>query len=104
MGTREIDPDSPMRPYLEAKRDADQALADSGLRWTIVRPGRLTNEPGSGRVALAERLGRYGEIPRDDVAEVLHHVLLADNTIGGSFELLGGDEPAEAAVLSFTTR
>jgi len=44
MGTQDIDPDSPMRVYLEAKRDADQALADSGLRWTIVRPGRLTND------------------------------------------------------------
>jgi uncharacterized protein YbjT (DUF2867 family) len=104
MGTREIDPDSPMRAYLEAKRDADQALMDSGLRWTIVRPGRLTNEPGTGRVTLAPSIGRFGDIARDDVAEVLYHVLGADNTIGGSFELLGGDEPAQAAVLSFTTR
>src|SRR5215218_7194613 len=38
MGLDDIDPESPMGPYLEAKRDADLALADSGLRWTIVRP------------------------------------------------------------------
>ena len=45
-----------MRPYLEAKRDADLALETSGLAWTIVRPGRLTNEPGSGSVELAPSL------------------------------------------------
>jgi nucleoside-diphosphate-sugar epimerase len=104
MGTRDIDPDSPMKPYLEAKRDADLALEDSGLRWTIVRPGRLTNTPGTGNVELAPRLGRYGEIPRDDVALVLYHCLFAGNTVHGSFELLSGSQPAEAAVLSFTSR
>jgi uncharacterized protein YbjT (DUF2867 family) len=104
MGTRDIDPDSPMRPYLEAKRDADLALEDSGLRWTIVRPGRLTDEPGSGMVDLAPILGRYGEIPRDDVALVLYHCLFAGNTVRGSFELLSGTHPAESAVLSFTSR
>ena len=46
-----------MRPYLEAKADADAALR-SGLDWTIVRPGRLTNEPGTGTVDLAPALGR----------------------------------------------
>jgi nucleoside-diphosphate-sugar epimerase len=104
MGTRDIPADGPMKPYLEAKRDADLALEDSGLRWTIVRPGRLTNEPGSGTVDLAPILGRYGEIPRDDVALVLYHCLFAENTEHVSFELLSGSEPVESAVLSFTSR
>src|SRR4051812_37829037 len=43
-------PDGPMRPYLEAKAQADAALETSGLDWTIVRPGRLTGVPGTGRV------------------------------------------------------
>jgi nucleoside-diphosphate-sugar epimerase len=104
MGTRDIPADGPMKPYLEAKRDADLALEDSGLRWTIVRPGRLANEPGSGTVDLAPILGRYGEIPRDDVALVLYHCLFAENTEHVSFELLSGSEPVESAVLSFTSR
>ena len=104
MGTRDIPAEGPMKPYLEAKRDADLALEASGLRWTIVRPGRLTNEPGTGTVDLAPILGRYGEISRDDVALVLYHCLFAENTVHGSFELLAGPEPAESAVLSFTSR
>jgi uncharacterized protein YbjT (DUF2867 family) len=103
MGTLDIDLDSPMRAYLEAKRDADLALQDSGLRWTIVRPGRLTNAPGTGSVALAPRLA-YGEITRDDVAAVLFACLQADNTVHGAFDLLNGPDPIETAVLSFTSR
>src|SRR3954452_5225990 len=51
MGTDNIE-DGPMRPYFEAKAGADQALRDSGLDWTIVRPGGLTDDPGAGTVAL----------------------------------------------------
>jgi nucleoside-diphosphate-sugar epimerase len=87
-----------MRPYQQAKHDADEALASSGLDWTIVRPGGLTNEPGTGFVAAAARLGRYGEIPRDDVALVLLECLDAPNTVGVTFELLAGETPAGEAV------
>ena len=87
-----------MRPYQQAKHDADEALARSSLDWTIVRPGRLTDEPGAGRVELAPRLGRYGEVPRQDVAAVLLAMLGADNTVRGTYELLGGDMPVGEAV------
>jgi uncharacterized protein YbjT (DUF2867 family) len=104
MGTTSaIDPDSPMGPYLLAKREADQALRDSGLRWTIVRPGGLTNEPGTGRVSLAPRLD-FGQVTRDDVAAVLYACLGAENTVHGEFDLLNGPDPVETAVSSFTTR
>ena len=86
------------RAYLEAKADADQALRDSGLDYTIVRPGSLTNEPGQGTVDLAERLGRRGSIPREDVAAVLVAVLDARNTIGTTFEVLSGSTPIDEAV------
>ena len=89
-----------MRPYQQAKHDADVALADSSLDWTIVRPGRLTDGPGSGQVDLARSLGRYGEVPREDVAAVLLAVLEAENTVRGTYELLGGDVPVEEAVRS----
>ena len=87
-----------MAPYLRAKAQADQALAESGLDYTIVRPGRLTDEPGTGRVALAERLGRRGEVPREDVAAVLAAGLEAPSTIGRTFDLLAGETPIEQAI------
>src|SRR5829696_5229304 len=98
MGTRDVEHAGPMRPYLEAKADADAALETSGLDWTIVRPGRLTDEPGTGKVDLAPVLGRRGEIPRDDVALVLYHCLTAENTVRAQLELLSGPVPADVAV------
>jgi nucleoside-diphosphate-sugar epimerase len=89
-----------MRPYLQAKHDADEALSSSGLDFTIVRPGRLTNDPGTGFVDASTQMGRYGEIPRDDVALVLLECLDAPNTVGVQFELLAGDTPAAEAVRS----
>jgi uncharacterized protein YbjT (DUF2867 family) len=99
MGTEDVEHASgPMRPYLQAKAEADEALRTSGLDWTIVCPGRLTDEPGSGRVDARTALGRRGEIPRDDVALVVLEVLQAPNTIRTQFELLAGDTPAREAV------
>jgi nucleoside-diphosphate-sugar epimerase len=95
-------PDGPMRPYMLAKKAADDALMESGLDWTIVKPGRLTNEPGSGKVELARSLGRYGEVPRDDVALVLLHTLPAGNTIRAAFDLLSGSTQASDAVATFS--
>jgi uncharacterized protein YbjT (DUF2867 family) len=85
------------KAYVEAKRDSDAALRDSDLDWTIIRPGRLTDDPASGRVALAPRLER-GEIPRADVAAVVAAVLDAPHTIGQQLDLVGGDTPIADAV------
>ena len=76
------------RVYLEAKAAADTALRDSGLAWTIVRPGRLTNDPPTGRLDIAPSLGRRGEVPRADVAAFLVHVLDDPASAGKTFELL----------------
>jgi uncharacterized protein YbjT (DUF2867 family) len=83
--------------YLRAKSEADRALQASGLDYTIVRPGGLTDDPGEGRISIGERLGR-GEVSRDDVAATLAAVLTAPNAIGATFELLAGDVPIEEAV------
>ena len=45
------------RAYVEAKRDADAALRDSDLAWTIIRPGRLTDDPATGLVSLGPDVG-----------------------------------------------
>jgi uncharacterized protein YbjT (DUF2867 family) len=76
--------------YLRAKARADQAVMDSDRAWTVVRPGRLTNDAGTGRVRLARHVNR-GEVPREDVAAVIVAVLGDDRTIGHVFELVGGD-------------
>lgn len=77
--------------YLRAKAAADRAVqARTGLSATIVRPGRLTDEPGTGRVAIAESTG-LGSIPRADVAAVLVAVLDAPGTGGHAFDLISGD-------------
>jgi uncharacterized protein YbjT (DUF2867 family) len=85
--------------YLQAKHDADEKLRESGLDFTIVRPGRLTDDAGTGRVTVGQRLDR-GEVPRDDVAAVLLAVLGADNTVGKDFDLVAGDTPIADAVAS----
>ncbi len=86
-----------MRPYFEAKAGADDAVRESGLAYTIVRPGSLTDDPGTGMVAIGESLPP-GEVSRDDVAAVLAETLRAENTIGKAFDLVGGDDPVAEAV------
>jgi uncharacterized protein YbjT (DUF2867 family) len=83
--------------YLRAKGRADAALAASGLAYTIVRPGRLTDEPGTGRVKIGRSVGR-SEISRDDVAVVLAAVLARDDTAGLTFEVVAGAERIEEAL------
>lgn len=88
--------------YLEAKAAADDAVrAKGGLIATIVRPGLLTDEPGTGRVRVAASTGR-GSIPRADVAAILVALLDAPATGGATFELISGDTtiPEAVAVLS----
>jgi len=88
----------PMGPYLQAKHDADVALQQSGLDYTIVRPGSLTDEPGTGLVTASTTMGGRGPVPRDDVAATLFAVLRIDETIGKTFELFAGETPIEEAL------
>ena len=85
-----------MRPYQQAKADADKYLVESGLDYTIVRPGGLTDDPGTGKVQLGEL--EYGQVTRDDVALVLAECLTADNSIGKAFDLLNGETPVAEAI------
>ncbi len=87
-----------MRAYLEAKGEADEALVKSGLDWTVVRPGPLTDDPPTGLVRVSTELGGRAPVPRADVADVIAAVLDAPNTIGVTFELFGGDVPVQDAV------
>lgn len=84
---------------MEAKRDADEALRDSGLDWTIVRPGHLTDHPAAGTVSLGETVER-GDVPRADVADVLAEILDTGAGIGRQWNLVGGDVDVPEAVAS----
>jgi uncharacterized protein YbjT (DUF2867 family) len=83
--------------YLRAKGEADEALRQSDLDWTVIRPGRLTDDPGTDLIALGEELER-GSIPRADVAATILLVLSAPNTIGKTLDLVSGPLPIAEAV------
>lgn len=83
--------------YLRAKAAADADVMESDRAWTVVRPGRLTDDDATGRVAAARHVER-GEIPREDVAAVLAACLHDDASIGRVFEVVAGDTPVEQAV------
>ncbi|GGZ13623.1 SDR family oxidoreductase [Streptomyces nitrosporeus] len=84
--------------YQRAKGEADAYVRSRGaLEWTILRPGMLTNDAGTGRVALAASTGR-GPVPRDDVAATLLELLDTPATAGLTLELISGDKPVPVAV------
>ncbi len=91
------DTDPVWRAYVEAKRDADAALRASGLDWTIIRPGLLTDGPPTGLVALGPDVER-GEVPRADVAAVLAAVIDTGAGIGAQWNLVSGETPIDEAV------
>jgi uncharacterized protein YbjT (DUF2867 family) len=98
MGTDNADPDSDdvFQIYLRAKQAADDYVRSSGLDWTIVKPGRLTDDVPTGLVQVGDL--ERGSVTRGDVAHVLAEVIEADNTIGKSFDVLNGELPVADAV------
>lgn len=89
--------DAVWRAYVEAKRDADAALRASELAWTIIRPGRLTDDAATGLVSLGPDVGR-GDVTRADVAAVLAAVLDEPGTVGQQWNLVNGAVPVAEAV------
>ncbi|MFB1080909.1 SDR family oxidoreductase [Jeotgalibacillus sp. JSM ZJ347] len=82
-----------MKAYYEAKHAADQHLEKSGLNYSIIRPGLLTDEKGTGKIRAAEVLiDRQGDITRSDVAEVLVLALDHENLNNKAVEILNDEE------------
>lgn len=101
------DDDSVWGHYLRAKKAAEDALRARGdLDLTILRPGRLTDDPGTGLVRLgpvgAQPPVGYGEVTRDDVAAVLLALLDAPDTAGTVLDLVGGTVPPAQAVAALS--
>ena len=80
-----------LKAYLEAKQNADAHLRESGLTYTIVRPGTLNDSEPTGKIKLEEKLNQEGEISRADVAQTLVRALHDDAPKNISFEILEGD-------------
>jgi uncharacterized protein YbjT (DUF2867 family) len=91
------DDDDVFSVYLRAKAEADQAVAASDRAWTIVRPGPLTSDPGTGSVRLGTDPFREA-VTREDVAAVLAAVLAEPRSAGLTLYLAGGDVPVDAAL------
>lgn len=96
-----FDGDPTLRAYLRAKGAADDDIrARTRLDWTVLRPGTLRNEPGTGKVRLDHQTGG-GYVPRDDVAAVLAELLESPGTARQTLELIAGDVPVADAVAAF---
>jgi uncharacterized protein YbjT (DUF2867 family) len=99
MGTDQADPtsDDVFQVYLRAKAAADEDLRGRDLDWTIIQPGRLTDDPGTGRVTLDSE-AQPREIARADVAHALVAALDSPATIRKQLTLLSGPVPVEEAL------
>ncbi|SDH68303.1 SDR family oxidoreductase [Alteribacillus bidgolensis] len=90
---------SSFAPYVAAKHYADEWLKQTDLDYTIIHPGRLTNDKGTGQVEAASEVER-GEVPREDVAEVIVASLENETTIGKEFQVVTGTKPIKDAIHS----
>jgi len=88
--------------YITAKTAAEADLRSRDLAWTILRPGRLTDAPPTGRIRLAPPPVPRGAVPRADVAAVIAALLDNPGTRQQTLELVGGDSPIAAAVHSIS--
>ncbi|MEQ8472184.1 MAG: SDR family oxidoreductase [Marinoscillum sp.] len=91
-------PDS-MRHYYEAKADADNHLMQTNLNYTIIKPGRLTDESGTNNISIGVDVGQEkGSIPRADVATVIEKIITKDNTFKNAYELVSGETSIDRAL------
>ncbi|MFN4293382.1 MAG: SDR family oxidoreductase [Thermoflexales bacterium] len=96
MGVEIPDLIPPLAPILRQKRRGELALEGSGVPFTIVRPGGLTDEPGGGGVAIARTLHDFGMISRDDVAEVMVQALLQPEAKNKIVEIVNAPDAGPA--------
>jgi uncharacterized protein YbjT (DUF2867 family) len=95
------DDDDVFSVYLRAKAEADAAVRGSDREWTVVRPGALTDDPGTGRVKISTDPFR-GRVSRADVAAVLAAVLGDYPAIGKVLYVNGGEDPIDQALSAYT--
>lgn len=98
--TREIEEDFDLKVYTIAKHYADDWLKNrTQLDWTIIHPGILSNNAGTGNIKVGMG-NEINEVPREDVAQAVLAALETETTIHKEFEVLSGNEPVNDAVKS----
>lgn len=90
-----VSPENSFFPYAEAKAAADAHLRASELDWTVLGPGRLTLDRGTGHIAVGKA---KGEVSREDVAAVVAATLADDATIRRTIDFNNGDVPIADAL------
>lgn len=98
IGADEPQSNEKLKHYLEAKHKADEHLKKSGLNYSIIRPGSLTNDDGTGKIKAKEKLSGRGRISREDVAHVIISALDHVNTHNQVIEILEGDQSLQEAL------
>lgn len=102
MGTDDPSQNKDLEHYLKAKKEADDYLVDSGIPYTIVRPGALNDDLGLAKVKIAPKLEERGEISRDDVAFLLVMCLADPLAKNMAFEALEGEESIKSALIELS--
>lgn len=102
MGADEPSKHEKLKVYLEAKHHADEHLKKSGIPYSIIRPGALTDDLGLGKVKLAEKLKEQGEISRDDVAFLLVMSLADPLVKNKTIEAVEGNESIKSAIIEIS--
>ena len=94
--------DDSFHAYAQAKAEADEALRDTGLAWTILGPAALTLEEPTGRITVDPDLDApdapKGEVSRGNVARAIVAVLTEPGTVGRKIDFVDGDTPVAEAV------
>lgn len=90
-----------MKPYFVAKRRADDWLKRSGLNYTILRPGWLTDEAGTGKIEASSHLNKSGSISREDVATVIVETIECERTYRQTIDFISGEKTIREALQSF---
>ncbi|MGK7391444.1 MAG: SDR family oxidoreductase [Candidatus Cyclobacteriaceae bacterium M2_1C_046] len=98
MGADDPENHPKLEHYLKAKHNADEHLKESGLNYSIIRPGGLTNEDQKGKIKAANKLNDRGQISREDVAHVIVSALDHTNTHNQVIEILEGEESLQEAL------
>jgi len=98
MGADKPEEATQLQDYLKAKHNADEYLKNSGLSYSIVRPGTLTNESQLEMIELQQKLNKHGEISRADVAQTLVQSLEDKTAANATFEIIKGDTSIQKAL------
>ena len=90
-----------IKPYTIAKHHADEHLKRSGLTHSIVHPGILTDNPGTGKVELGLYFDEIKEVPREDIASVIFELVDNADNRGKELQIVTGDQDISTAVAKF---